>query len=81
MRPSSSRAPAAAGRAAAERFAAEGASLVLGDRDEAGLDAAAHTLRALSHRVEILAGDVAEEDTAAALVRRAIEASAASTSP
>ena len=29
-------------RAAAERFAAEGASLVLGDRDEAGLDAAAH---------------------------------------
>jgi NAD(P)-dependent dehydrogenase (short-subunit alcohol dehydrogenase family) len=62
------------GRAAAERFAAEGASLVLGDRDEAGLDAAAHALRALSHRVEILAGDVAEEDTAAALVRRAIEA-------
>lgn len=59
------------GRAAAERFAEEGASLVVSDRDEAGLDALAGSLRARGCRVEALAGDVGQEETAAALVRAA----------
>jgi NAD(P)-dependent dehydrogenase (short-subunit alcohol dehydrogenase family) len=62
------------GQGAAESFAREGASLVLCDRDAAGLDAAAEALRGRGGRVEALAGDVAEEGTAAALVARALAA-------
>jgi NAD(P)-dependent dehydrogenase (short-subunit alcohol dehydrogenase family) len=61
------------GRAAAARFAAEGASLVLCDRDEDGLKAAANALRDQGHRVETLSGDVTREETAAALVRIALD--------
>jgi NAD(P)-dependent dehydrogenase (short-subunit alcohol dehydrogenase family) len=62
------------GRLAAERFAGEGARLVLCDRDEPELTAAAAVLRERGHQVETVAGDVSQEDTAAALVRTALSA-------
>ncbi|HEV2558186.1 MAG TPA: SDR family oxidoreductase [Microvirga sp.] len=62
------------GREAAHRFAREGARLVLGDRDEAGLAALADSLRAEEHAVEAVAGDIAREENAAALVERALQA-------
>jgi NAD(P)-dependent dehydrogenase (short-subunit alcohol dehydrogenase family) len=62
------------GQAAAESFAREGASLVLCDRDETALDAAASALRDRGCRVEAVAGDVAAEATAAFLVARALAA-------
>lgn len=62
------------GRAAAERFAREGARLVLGDRDEAGLRAVVDDLRGRGSEVASEAGDVAVADTAASLVRLAMSA-------
>ena len=62
------------GRAAAERFADEGARLVLCDRDASELDRAAAELRSRGHRVESVAGDVSLEETARALVDRALAA-------
>jgi NAD(P)-dependent dehydrogenase (short-subunit alcohol dehydrogenase family) len=60
------------GRLAAERFAAEGASLVVSDRNEAGLMEAAEALRGRGVAVEAIAADVAQEETAAALVRASL---------
>jgi NAD(P)-dependent dehydrogenase (short-subunit alcohol dehydrogenase family) len=62
------------GEAAARRFAAEGASLVLCDRDGEALAAVQASLRADGARVESLAGDVTEECTAQALVELALSA-------
>jgi NAD(P)-dependent dehydrogenase (short-subunit alcohol dehydrogenase family) len=63
------------GREAAQRFAREGARLVLGDRDEAGLAVLADKLRGQGHAVEAVPGDVSGEEYAATLVERALETS------
>jgi NAD(P)-dependent dehydrogenase (short-subunit alcohol dehydrogenase family) len=60
------------GRLAAERFAAEGARLVLCDLDEGHLKAAAASLRERRCEVEALIGDVSREETAKALVDTAL---------
>lgn len=62
------------GRLAAERFAAEGARLTLGDLDAAGVEAVAQALRAQGAQAIALAGDVGREDTAASLVDAALGA-------
>lgn len=62
------------GRRAAERFAAEGARLVLGDIDAAGVEAVAAGLRAAGAQAVALAGDVAREETASRLVEAALGA-------
>lgn len=62
------------GRRAAERFAAEGALLTLGDIDAAGVEAVAAGLRAGGAQAVAVAGDVAREETAARLVGAALEA-------
>ena len=61
------------GRLAAERFAAEGASLVLGDIDEAGLDDAAMIPLASGAEVITKRTDVADEADAKALVDAAVD--------
>jgi len=61
------------GRTAAERFAAKGASLVLSDLDQAGLTAVADAVRQQGCAVEAIPADVAKEETAAILVRTALE--------
>lgn len=58
------------GRRAAERFAAEGAKLLLSDLDEKRLAALAAELPA---ETECLAGDVADERLHKALVKKAVE--------
>lgn len=61
------------GRATAVRFAQEGASLVLGDLDG---DGGRETLALVEHAggaAELVVGDVATADVAAALVARALE--------
>lgn len=60
------------GRLAAERFAAEGAKLVLGDIDRAELGRTALALHEAGHEVAFLAGDVAQEATAEVLVNIAL---------
>jgi NAD(P)-dependent dehydrogenase (short-subunit alcohol dehydrogenase family) len=60
------------GSLAAARFAAEGASLVLGDREEAALDAVVEKLGLDTSRVALVAGDISREETAAAMVDRAL---------
>lgn len=60
------------GRLAAERFAAEGAKLVLGDIDRAELGQAALAIHKAGAEVAFLAGDVAQEATAEALVNIAL---------
>jgi NAD(P)-dependent dehydrogenase (short-subunit alcohol dehydrogenase family) len=60
------------GRAGAERFAAEGARLVLGDIAADELTTTADTLRARGAEVETVLGDVAHPSTADALVERAL---------
>lgn len=61
------------GRAAAQRFAGEGAALVLSDVDAAGLDAAVETARAEGARVALHSGDVTDPDAVAALVATAYD--------
>lgn len=58
------------GRLAAQRFAEEGANLVLGDRDADALDAVAAGLDA--KRIAACVGDIAQEETAATLVDTAL---------
>lgn len=62
------------GRRAAERFAAEGARLVISDIDAARLDAVAADLRKGGADVVAQAGNVAEEATAQRLVQAAVGA-------
>jgi 3-oxoacyl-[acyl-carrier protein] reductase len=50
------------GRAVAEAFAASGAGVVLVDVDEAGVRAAAETLRAAGHAAVAVAADVGDEE-------------------
>jgi NAD(P)-dependent dehydrogenase (short-subunit alcohol dehydrogenase family) len=61
------------GGLAAERFAAEGARLVLCDISETGLMAKAAELRERGAKVEQIAADVSKEETARALVSLALE--------
>lgn len=62
------------GRAAAERFAGEGARLVLSDIAGAELDSVAASLRAGGFQVETVPGDISEEATALGLVETALSA-------
>lgn len=61
------------GRAVAERFAAEGATLVLTQRSEPELVELRDALVAKGHRAELVAADVRDEDAAASVVEAAIE--------
>jgi len=60
------------GSLAAQRFADEGARLLLSDLDGDALDRVATPLRARGIAVETLAGDVSSWETAAALAERAV---------
>lgn len=60
------------GKLAAERYAAEGARLVLGDIDRAALGRVALALHEGGSEVAFLAGDVAQEASAEALVNIAL---------
>lgn len=62
------------GRATAERFAREGAKLVLNDRDQAPLDELANHLKASGAEVIAVAGDVASEADIKRLMADAISA-------
>ncbi|MCZ7574601.1 MAG: SDR family oxidoreductase [Ardenticatenaceae bacterium] len=66
-------AAAGIGRAIATRFAAEGASLVLVDKDAVGVQDLAGTLAAQDTAVEVIVGSVAEEETLRRAVARAEE--------
>jgi NAD(P)-dependent dehydrogenase (short-subunit alcohol dehydrogenase family) len=61
------------GGLAADRFAADGARLVLCDISKDGIRAKAEELRARGAKVEAVPGDVSLEQTAIALVERAIQ--------
>lgn len=60
------------GRATAQAFAEAGAAVVLADRNEAALRAAADELKSAGHRVLGAACDVADEDQVAAMVEQAV---------
>lgn len=60
------------GSLAASRFAAEGANLVLGDREEASLEAVVGRHALDLGRVVLVAGDVSREETAARMVEAAV---------
>jgi NAD(P)-dependent dehydrogenase (short-subunit alcohol dehydrogenase family) len=60
------------GYATAKAFADAGAGLVLVDRDEGGLRAAAQAISAAGGRVTLLSGDVSDESLAKAAVERAV---------
>lgn len=62
------------GKRTAERLAQDGARLVLSDIDDAGVQDVARVLRAGGAKVVALAGDVAQEKTAQALVALARKA-------
>jgi NAD(P)-dependent dehydrogenase (short-subunit alcohol dehydrogenase family) len=59
------------GKETAKRLVAEGASVVLGGKDEAKLHSAAKEMEAGADQVDVLAGDIAKPATGAALVERA----------
>lgn len=61
------------GRAAALRFATEGARVVVGARRRAELDALADEIAAAGGAAAVVAGDVRDETFAAALVKTAID--------
>ena len=61
------------GRATAVRFAAEGARLVLGDLDEAGGRETVARIERAGGAAEFIAGDIATQPGAAALIERALE--------
>lgn len=61
------------GRATAERFAAEGANLVLTDIQEAPLLVLTETLRAAGVGVEAVIGDVSRADDARAMIQAALD--------
>lgn len=61
------------GRATAERFAVEGARLVLTDIQEAPLLALAAALRASGANVETVIGDVSQVDDARAMIQAALD--------
>ncbi len=58
------------GRATAQRFAVEGASLVISDIDQAGLDMTLESLQGSGHLA--IPGDIAREETAAGLAATAV---------
>jgi NAD(P)-dependent dehydrogenase (short-subunit alcohol dehydrogenase family) len=60
------------GKEAAARFAAEGASVVLGGRDLAKLEAAAREIDPSGARVAVSAGDIADPATGSALIDLAL---------
>ena len=60
------------GRATAQAFAEAGAAVVLADRNEAALRAAADELKAAGHKVLGVACDVADEGQVAATVEQAV---------
>lgn len=66
-------ASAGIGRAAAERFAREGANLVINARGAERLEALADAIRAEGGQVAVLAGDAADESVARRLVEIAEE--------
>jgi NAD(P)-dependent dehydrogenase (short-subunit alcohol dehydrogenase family) len=61
------------GRLAAQRFAAEGARLVLTDIAETDLEATASLVRAAGGEAVTVAGDIASEDTAFSLVETCVK--------
>lgn len=63
----------AIGSASARRFAEEGASIVLADRDTARIEQVTRDLEADGHRVEAVLADVAEADEADRIVRSAVD--------
>ncbi len=60
------------GCAIAQRLAAEGAKLVLGDIEGGGLERVAQALRETGTEVETISGDLTEEETADQLIQAAI---------
>src|SRR5690606_10738390 len=62
------------GRETALRFAEEGASVVVGDLDDAGGRETVASIQKAGGRAELVVGDVATAEGAAALVERAREA-------
>ena len=61
------------GRAIAERLAGEGAHVVLGDVDAAGLEQAVAAITGSGGRAAAVVGDVTEEEPAARLIATAVE--------
>lgn len=61
------------GRAAAKRFAAEGASVVVGDVDEEGGRETVSQIEDEGGKAQFVSADVASEDDAAALVETAVD--------
>lgn len=62
------------GRATAERFAAEGASLIVNDRDGAGLEGLVGELNGRGAKVRGVAGDVSQEADVRRIMDAAVEA-------
>jgi NAD(P)-dependent dehydrogenase (short-subunit alcohol dehydrogenase family) len=60
------------GLAAAEAFAEAGAAVVLADRDEASVRAAAEKLTAAGHKAIVVVCDVADDAQVAAMIDRAV---------
>lgn len=60
------------GKATAERFAAEGAKIVIGDIESDAAEDLASRLRADGAEVSVVIGDVTEEESAKALIDRCI---------
>ena len=61
------------GRAIAERLAGEGAHVILGDVDGAGLERAVAAIAQAGGRAAAVVGDVTEEEPAARLIAAAVE--------